>query len=194
MEAFHAKSRSPRQPPTWPGLFVGCDIAKAEIVICVRAHTHNADQPLRAQTFSIKNTPHAIKSMLNRVEAMGSTRLSVCEPTGGYEASFLALAHQAGWPIHRADVRKASAFARSLNPAKTDALDAYALASYAMERDQSLRLYTPPSPHQAELKSLATYRSELITERTRFKNKAKRPGILAPVSYTHLTLPTTSRV
>jgi len=162
-------------PPDRNNLCVGCDIAKEEIVICLRF----AADPAKAQTLTIKNTAHAIAAMIKRVGDLGHICLCVCEPTGGYEAKFLALTHEAGWPVHRADVRKASAFARSLNMAKTDALDAYALAAYGMERGESLRLFVPLAAHQAELKALATYRGELIAERTRFKNKAKRPGLLA---------------
>ena len=155
--------------------FIGCDVAKAEISVSI------LDQDGTAITapFVIANTPKGIERLIKIAQKHGPVGLCVCEPTGGYEVLLLdTLSQQTPWPLHRVDVRKASAFARSLNPAKTDALDAVALATYGFERHKTLRLYQPLDGHQRELKALVSYQSELIKESTRYKNKSKRPELL----------------
>lgn len=155
-------------------LFIGCDVSKAEISVAVL--TKQEDRPLKS--FTVANTKSGIRSLVKQAEKIGPIGLCVCEPTGGYEDTLVSLLVQAKWPVHLANTRKAAAFAKSLTLAKTDALDALALARYGCERQSQLRDYKPLTATQIDLKALATYREDLIKERTRLKNQAQRPRLL----------------
>ena len=162
------------QPNQSANIFLGCDVSKAEISICLIS----TQTPEKAHLFTISNTSKGIKTLIAQAHTLGQVALCVCEPTGGYEALLLDTLVQAQWPLHLADTRKAAAFAKSLNLAKTDALDARALATYARERQAQLSAYTPLPPNHQELKALVTYRMELVKERTQLKNKRARPQLL----------------
>ena len=100
-------------------LFIGCDVSKAEISICILSQ----DQSQKPYLFTVPNTKTGMRRLIKEAQEMGSIALCVCEPTGGYEVLLLEALTACGWPLHRADTRKAAAFAKSLTMAKTDALD-----------------------------------------------------------------------
>ncbi len=150
-------------------IFVGCDVSKADIAVSIL--DKDSDRPLKS--FKVLNSKTGLKKLLKEVENLGQISMCVFEPTGGYEILLAETLHEANWYLHRADTRKASAFARSLNQAKTDPLDAFALALYGRERKTQLRRYIPLSALQVELKTLVTYRGDLVKEQTRLKNRAQ---------------------
>jgi transposase len=155
-------------------LFLGCDVSKAEISLCLI----NKETGERA-TFVVANTRSGLRQLIKQMNPIPSIALAVCEPTGGYEALLLEALVANGCPVHLADTRKTAAFAKSLNLAKTDALDAKALAIYGLERQAQLRLYVPLSPTHKHLKALVTYRSQLVKEASKLKTMSKRPTLLA---------------
>jgi transposase len=106
-------------------------------------------------------------------------QLAVCEATGGHEAVLLSVLLEIGVPAHRADGGKISAFARSLQWAKTDRLDARTLALYGRERGATLRRWTPPAADQQELTALVRRRADLVTARKAERTRAKAPGAKA---------------
>jgi transposase len=64
--------------------------------------------------------------------------------------------------VHRANTRKVKSFICSHgNNAKTDKLDAKALARYGFERYQFLEVYIPPAPNLFDLYQLAGRRRDL---------------------------------
>ncbi|MFV0292143.1 MAG: transposase, partial [Paracoccus sp. (in: a-proteobacteria)] len=99
--------------------FIGVDVGKFTLVI----------HDMRDGTTSrIDNRSSAIRQWLRSLS--GRNCLIICEATGRYEAALLELCHH-DHVIHRADARKVKAFIRSLGRlAKTDAIDAVALALY----------------------------------------------------------------
>ena len=117
------------QPNQITKIFIGCDVSKAEIVTSILSQAQQ--RPLASMTFD--NTKAGIKKLIKEAAKHGPVALCVCEPTGGYEALLLDTLAQHNWPLHRADTRKAAAFAQSITLAKTDALDAHALALYGRE-------------------------------------------------------------
>ena len=154
---------------TIPHHVLGCDVGQDSIVIF---------DSLSATTRSVDNSPAALRRALAELAPQpGDGVLVVCEATGGHEATLLAQAWQAGLAAHRADPRKAHAFIRSLrSQAKTDSIDAQALARYGLERGASLALWQPPSQSQQALKALVRLRSDLVGSRADYTRRLKAPG------------------
>lgn len=144
---------------------LGCDVGKDEIVIC-DART--------GQIETVENRPPALGAFFASVQGESFV---VCEATGGYEAALIAAAHDAGSAVHRADPRKAKAFARSLRPyGKTDDLDAQALALYGKERQATLPRWTPKPQALDDLQKLVRLRIDLVQCRADYKRREKAPG------------------
>jgi transposase len=144
---------------------VGCDVGSKEIVIF---------DSLGSTTVRIANEPAALACWASVLPAGA---LVVCEATGGYETALLTALCAAGVEAHRADARKVKAFIRSLGTlAKTDAIDARALARYGHERHASLARWQPPQTARARLQAMVLTRRDLVADRTAYKNRLKAPG------------------
>jgi transposase len=149
---------------TLPSLFVGCDVGKAEIAVCISPGEHS---------FILPNRTDALARFARELDP---ACLIVCEATGGYETALLEAACNANRAIHRADARKVKAFIRSFGTlAKTDAIDARALARYGAERHDRLARWQPPGPEQAQLQALVMARRDLVAARTAWNNRRKAP-------------------
>jgi transposase len=76
------------------------------------------------------------------VSARRSRPLVVCEATGGYEAAFIGFLVARAVRVHRATPYLVKSYIRSLGlKAKTDRIDARALARYGAERGADLAPY-----------------------------------------------------
>lgn len=147
-----------------PSRIIGCDVGKAVITVFDSAV---------GRAVNVDNTPDALTEFVAAIDDDG---LIVCEATGGYEADLLAAATAAGVAAHRADARKVKAFIRSLGRiAKTDAIDAEALARYGLERRQNLKPWSPPSVARDDLKTLVRLRAQLVEQRKALTNQLKAP-------------------
>ena len=103
--------------------------------------------------------------------------LCVLETTGGYELEVLYSLMGQGFKVHRADTRKVKNFIRSLGTsAKTDSLDARALAAYGQERHHKLELFKPQSPEAIELFQLVQRRADLKITLVAEKNRLQAPS------------------
>ena len=96
------------------------------------------------------------------------------ETTGGYETRLLLTLCDKGFAVHRANTQKVKNFIRSFgNRAKTDALDAQALAFYGYERGDRLTKFVPCSKKALDLYELVQRRQDLkqmlIAEKNRFQ-------------------------
>lgn len=144
---------------------IGCDVGKAAVTVF---------DTLTGQTAAIANHPEALTAF---AESLPRDSLVVCEATGGYEAALLVATAAAGVPAHRADARKVKAFIRSLGRiAKTDAIDARALARYGQERHAELARWRPAGGVLDELRTLTRLRSQLVKQRAALANQLKAPG------------------
>jgi transposase len=102
--------------------------------------------------------------------------LAVLEATGGYETALLAELLSLGTRVHRADPLTAKHFIRSLGKrAKTDKLDAQALARYGWERKDMLRLFQLGDKPQQELKTLLARRQDLLAMRVAEQTRLGHP-------------------
>lgn len=150
---------------TNPTCFVGCDVGKQDIVAFSSQH---------GTIITLANEPAALARF---ARSLDPGCLVVCEATGGYEGALLAALVTAGRAAHRADARKVKAFIRSLGTlAKTDAIDARALARYAQERHDRLARWMPADKDQARLQALVMARRDIVADKTAWTNRRKAPG------------------
>ncbi len=148
--------------------FLGIDISKNTFDVVAHA------DPASGRSFSNDAAGH--QAFLEAYRDRLPETLVVLEATGGYETALVAflLANKAS--VHRASPLAASHYIRSLRlHAKTDRLDAVALARYGAERHAELMLCRPLNPAHERLQALTTRRNDLIAMRTAELNRSKHP-------------------
>jgi transposase len=147
-----------------PSAFIGCDVGKAAIVV------HDSRD---GRTRSVANNPGALAAFAHQLDP---DCLVICEATGGYELALLVALLDAGIPAHRADARRVKAFIRSLGTlAKTDRLDAAALARYGRDRHAGLARWQAHDPARDRLAALVQARLDLVADRTAHRNRRSAP-------------------
>ncbi len=150
---------------TIPSCVLGIDVSKETLSICV----HN-----KQTVFVITNSVRCIRQLVKQMEP---DTLVVLEPTGGYEAVLVQALCYAKIACHRADTLKVKAFARSWGRlAKTDHIDAKALAAYGADRWQHLPLYKLADKDQTNLTALVARRQDLMDMLVAEKNRLQAPG------------------
>jgi transposase len=147
--------------------YVGIDIGKFSFVVSVYGSK---------KTYEYENTPSGIKSFLNDFKSKLKKALCILETTGGHEMRLLLTLCDSLVAVHRANTCKVKRFIQSYgNDAKTDKLDAQALALYGNERASRLELFTLPSPNSLELFELVQRRNDLKKMLVAEKNRLKSP-------------------
>lgn len=146
--------------------FVGVDMAKQSFVWSVHGvagvHTGSNDESGYEQLLEgLKGRPIG---------------LIVLEATGGLERSLAGFLVQHDLPVAVVNPRGAREFARSMGHlAKTDAIDAVALAHYAhtlaAKADQAGVRFVPASEQLEALQAMVTRRAQLVSMRTAEKNR-----------------------
>lgn len=147
--------------------FVGIDMGKFSFVV---------SQHSSKVTTEYENSSVGIAQFINEHHDILPESFCVLETTGGYELelAYSLLAH--GFKVHRADTRKVKNFIRSFgSTAKTDALDAKALAAYACERHEKLNLFEVQSRERLELFQLVQRRNDLKMTLVAEKNRLQAP-------------------
>ena len=140
--------------------FVGIDVAKAQLDIAVRPS---------GERWAVPNDADGVVTLVERLQALHPT-LIVLEATGGLERVATAALATAGLPVVIVNPRQARDFARATGQlAKTDALDARALAHFA----DVIRPTPRPLPdtQTQELRALLSRRQQLIGMRTAEQNR-----------------------
>ncbi len=159
-------------------VFVGIDVAKAELVIAVRPS---------GERWTAANDEASIQGLLKRLRRHAPT-LVVLEATGGYERTAVAALAAARLPLVVANPRQVRDFARATGQlAKTDRIDADTLALFA----ERVRPEPRPLPDEAAhaLDGLLTRRRQilgmLVAERNRLEHAvpAVRHGILQHIRW-----------
>jgi transposase len=103
-------------------LFVGIDVAKAELVISLGPSS---------DLLTVSNDESGIRHVLEHLQT-ACPALIVLEATGGYETAAVAALAAAGLPVVVANPRQVRAFAKAMGKlAKTDNIDAHVLALFA---------------------------------------------------------------
>jgi transposase len=140
--------------------FVGIDVAKAQLDIAVRPS---------GERWAVSNDAEGVVTLVEQLQPLHPT-LIVLEATGGLERVATAALATAGLPVVVVNPRQARDFARATGQlAKTDALDARALAHFADVIRPTLRPL--PDAQTQELRALLGRRQQLIGMRTAEQNR-----------------------
>jgi transposase len=148
-------SRPPRP------VYVGIDVARDQLV----GHVRPLDR-----SFVFANDPAGHRLLIKMLKDLRPHRI-VLEPTGGYERLLLKALRHAALPAYLVNPHKLRAFAQSTRGlAKTDPLDAAALAHYA-------EIWQPPAPIAREplaerLAEYLSWRTLLVERRTALANRS----------------------
>jgi transposase len=141
-------------------IFVGIDVAKAQLDIALRP---------TGERWAVPNDDPSITALVARLHAVHPT-LIVLEATGGYHRAAVAALAAAGLPVVVVNPRQTRDFAKATGQlAKTDALDARALAHFA----EAVRPTPRPLPtaQEEELRALLARRRQLVAMRTAGGNR-----------------------
>jgi transposase len=133
--------------------FIGIDVAKAQLDMAVR--------PTGAR-WTVPNDASGVATLVDQLQSLCPT-LIVLEATGGLERAVTGALATAGLPVVVVNPRQVRDFARATGQmAKTDALDARALAHFA----EVIRPTPRPLPdaHTQELRALLAGSSERLTK------------------------------
>lgn len=132
-------------------LFVGIDVSKTQLDVCLRPS---------GEAWTEENTSQGWTRLAQRLGQRGPT-LIVMEATGGLEQPLAALLASEQLPVVIANPRQVRDFARSTGRiAKTDRLDAQAIAHFA----EAVRPPTRPLPDEMtrQLDALVTRRRQIV--------------------------------
>ena len=153
-------------------LFVGIDASKQTLEIAVEG---------QRGSLPIANTSEAIRGWLRSLA--GPSRIGI-ESTGHYHQLLVRCAIAVGHVIYVLNPKDLSHYMRSLGRrAKTDRLDAQAIARYVAREHEQLHPYQLPTPAQAQLEALMQ-RRRLIVEmngslRQSFSTVSAKPRAVA---------------
>ena len=155
------------QPAVTPPDFVGVDMAQHTFVWGLHG--------VRG-THSASNDETGFEALLEAMKGRQRIDLIVIEATGGLERALAGFLLQHGLPVAVVNPRAARQFARSMGHlAKTDSIDAMALAHYAhtlaAKADQAGVLFAPPSAQVQALQAMVARRAQLLGMRTAEKNR-----------------------
>ena len=147
--------------------FIGIDIGKFNFVTAIYGNK---------QTKEYQNNGEGIANFIKDHQHLFAEVLCVLETTGGYEMELLLTLCSQNIMVHRADCRKVKNFIRSNSSgAKTDALDAKALALYGFERAVRLEPFQPQSVKALRLYELIQRRFDLKQILVAEKNRLQSP-------------------
>ena len=132
-------------------MFVGIDVAKAELVVSVLPS---------AQRFAVTNDEVGVRTLVERLRPV-APQLVVLEATGGYELLAVAALAAAALPVVVVNPRQVRDFAKATGQlAKTDRIDADILARFADVVRPEVRIIPDAAAH--ELDALLTRRRQLL--------------------------------
>lgn len=136
-------------------VFVGVDVAKAELVAAV----HN-----QAGCRSIPNEADAISAWLRELPDGAALAM---ESTGRYHQLLATLAEAAGLQVFVLNARDVHFYAKALGArAKTDHVDAHVIARYLAEQHARLRPWQMPDASLAQVQCLLGQRWTAVTKQT----------------------------
>lgn len=149
--------------------FLGIDIGKFDF--------HVSRFKSNKQVVRYDNNLEGINSFLEDYAEILPEALSILEPTGGHERELLYSLLARNYPVHRTDVNKVKNFIRSFGIlAKTDNIDAAALAKYGSDRHEDLELFKPNSKNANKLYQLVARRGDLTKALIAEKNRYQSPS------------------
>jgi len=147
--------------------FIGIDIGKFNFVVATYGNK---------ETREYQNSQDGIAQFIKDYKKELKSALCIVETTGGYEMQLTLILCAKNIAVHRANTRKVKHFIRSFGKAaKTDSLDAKALALYGFERSDRLELFKPQSKKVIDLYELINRRHDLRQMLVAEKNRLQAP-------------------
>lgn len=158
--------------------FAGIDVSKATLELAFIGVD---------KTIVFDNDACGIRKLLAKLRAAGPLGAIVLEATGGLEREAALVLCAAALAVMVVNPRQAHNFANALGLlAKTDAIDARALAQFARTLFQSEKrealLMRMPDPQQLKLMVLVTRRNQLVSMRVSESNRLSGAGAVAQKS------------
>lgn len=152
--------------------FAGIDVSKATLELALTDG---------GKTIVFENNTSGIRALLAKLKEVGALGAIVLEATGGLEREAALALCVAGLPVMVVNPRQAHDFAKALGYlAKTDSIDARALAQFARTLYQSdkreVLLMRMPEPQQLALMVLVTRRGQLVEMRVAEGNRLHGAG------------------
>jgi transposase len=142
-------------------LFVGIDVAKAELVVSLVP---------TEERFTVANGERGVRTLVERLRAV-TPLLIVLEATGGYELLSVAALAAAALPVVVVNPRQVRDFAKATGQlAKTDRIDADILTRFAQVVRPNVREIPDADAH--ELDALLTRRRQLLEMLQAERNRA----------------------
>jgi transposase len=149
--------------------FIGVDVSKDKLDVFSRKKSMHR---------IIQNDEKSVRDFFSR---FNRDVLVIIENTGGYENACVNTLIDLGFKIHKTN--------KSLcRKAKTDKLDAIALAKYGKENHEELKIYNKPKHVHEKIKALTTYLNYYKRERVKEKNRLQSPGCKIIVETIRTTL------
>ncbi len=137
-------------------LFIGVDVAKAEIVIACSQSSF----PVRP----LANTQATLRQFLKTLPA--DTHIAM-EATGSYHQELADLAFQMGLRVYVLNPKDTRHYAKGIGVrAKTDRVDAILIARYLAHEVAHLRPYESPTPEQRTMDQLLKRRAKIVSLKT----------------------------
>lgn len=129
---------------------IGIDVSKRQLDVGTA----------EGEILQVRNTPAGFAELEIWLNEHPADQI-VLEATGGYEQPVLNFLHRAGYPVVRANALRARRLAQGIGHlAKTDRLDAYALAKMAAL--VKLHAYQPPEPWQQRMREFVRARRQVM--------------------------------
>lgn len=154
---------------TTPGIYVGIDVAKAELVVATTT----------AVICRVANDPGGHAELVKRLSGM-TVAAAVLESTGCYGQAAVAALVAAGVAVAVVQPGRVRYFARSLGiHAKTDPIDAQVIAQFGEATKP--RIFTTPTHEVVHLRALVDRRDQIIELRKQEQNhlEAKPAAFIA---------------
>jgi len=146
-----------------PEINIGIDTSKNQLDIGIRPSN---------EFFCVENNPQGIADAVKRIKFLKPNRV-IIEATGRLEMAFACAAFKAGLPIVVCNPRLVHNFVQATGKmAKTDKLDAFAIAHYGEVMKPDLTQIKPEKLQK--ISDLITVRSQILTLSTMQKNRLKR--------------------
>lgn len=146
--------------------FIGVDVAKAELVICVGEQV----------PITVKNDAGAIAEWL---ASLPKDSCIAMESTGRYHQQLAYLAQHAGFAVYVLNARDVYFYAKALGArAKSDAVDCVVIRRYVQEHHHSLHRWQPGTQVQQQLHTLLTRRAQVAAHQAALRQTFKQVDVL----------------
>jgi transposase len=147
-------------------VFIGVDVAKAELVISIDEQAPS----------TVKNEAAAINNWLS---SLPQDACIAMESTGRYHQQLAHLAQHAGFAVYVLNARDVYFYAKALGArAKSDALDCVVIRRYVQEHQHSLHPWQPGTKVQQQLHTLLTRRAQMAAHQAAVRQTLKQVDVL----------------